>query len=41
MGNFIVLGKWKTKNKTGECRPEGHFKDPRIKVVETTHRDRE
>jgi len=36
MGNFIVQYKWKTKNKIGECHPEGHFTDPRNKRVEET-----
>lgn len=39
MGNFIVQDNWKTKNKMGECRLEGHSTDPRNKrVEETTHK---
>lgn len=25
MENYVVQDKWKTKNKMGECHPEGHF----------------
>jgi len=37
VGNFIVQDKWKTKNKMGECRPEGLSQIPGIRGWRRQH----